>query len=219
MDNITYIVDGLLLFVMFVIGSITWFDLSGRMKKLNNNQVTTMKFIFAKYQADPPASAAGAAGNNTSTPESEAKVAGGNGTGKPESEILTKVGIFLIDEIEPNSVVTTFKPVSNEFVRIIDLDTWNRVVDSLRTGVMPAPASAAPAAVPGPVGADPAAPAAVQDLTPKVKRKSNPAAIAALMAANAKRREEKAKAKVAAQVLTNQDPPAQAQAAQAQAAS
>lgn len=219
MDNISYVIDGFLCFAMLGIGGVIWFDLTGRMKKLNNNQITTMEFLFSKFQAAPPAPAAGAAGDNASTPESEAKAAGGNGTGKPESEILTKVGIFLIDEIEPNSVVTTFKPGSNEFVRIIDLDTWNRVVDSLRTGVMPAPASAAPAAVPGPVGADPAAPAAVQEQSASAKRKSNPAALAALKAANEKRREEKAKAKVAAQVLTNQDPPAQDQAAQAQAAS
>jgi len=57
-------------------------------------------------------------------------------------EVLAEVGILLRDELERDSTVTTQdklnrSDISFKYARIVDLDKWNKVVDSLCNGEMP----------------------------------------------------------------------------------
>jgi len=141
MDNTFMILEGVIATLFLGVMGVVWMDLTHRMKKLNANQVTTMQFILEKLKGISPVPAIQA---------SKVEIA------KAESEVITKVGNYLTDEIDKIGPVTRLNPKYPNGVRVIDEIDWNKIVDSLRGGVIPGQA-AEPAAVPGPVAADPQA--------------------------------------------------------------
>lgn len=53
---------------------------------------------------------------------------------------LMRVGLMLRDKIEKDSIVTRWsdsKINNGNFVRIVDLELWNKITDSLCRGQMP----------------------------------------------------------------------------------
>jgi hypothetical protein len=61
-------------------------------------------------------------------------------TEEEKKNFLMQIGLMLRDKIEKDSIVTRWtdgKINNGDFVRIVDLELWNKITDSLCSGQMP----------------------------------------------------------------------------------